>query len=184
MASPGSPNFWQRLDDLFNQAMDLDPSARAQFVGRAVKYLAEERGITQFIDLGSGLPGVGNVHEVAQDVVPSARVVYVDNDPIVHVHGRALLTMEGLRRRRAEILGVARKRRAHRIAVFGSVARGEARPDSDLDLLVDFEPGTSLLDHVGLFQDLEELLGVGVDVVTRSALKPRDDHIRAEAVDL
>jgi uncharacterized protein len=50
--------------------------------------------------------------------------------------------------------------------------------------LVDFEPGASLLDHVGLFQDLEELRGVGVDVVAQSALKPRDEHIRAEAVDL
>ena len=95
-----------------------------------------------------------------------------------------MLTIEGLRRRREEILGVARRRRAHRVAVFGSVARGEARPGSDVDLLVDFEPGASLLDHVGLFQDLEDLLGVGVNVVTRSALKPRDDHIRAEAVDL
>ena len=64
------------------------------------------------------------------------------------------------------------------------LAPREAHPGSDVDLLVDFEPGASLLDHVGLFQDLEELLGVGVDVVTRSALKPRDDNIRAEAVDL
>jgi len=92
--------------------------------------------------------------------------------------------MEGLRDRRAEILSVARKRRARRIAVFGSVARGEARHGSDVDLLVDFEPGASLLDQVGLFQDLEELLGVGVDVVSRSGLTPRDKHIRGEAVDL
>jgi predicted nucleotidyltransferase len=49
---------------------------------------------------------------------------------------------------------------------------GDARPGSDLDLLVDFEPGASLIDHVGLFQDLEELLGVEVDVVARSTLKP------------
>jgi uncharacterized protein len=95
-----------------------------------------------------------------------------------------VLTLEGLRRHRAEILRVARARRVHRVAVFGSVARGEAHPGSDLDLLVDFEPGASLLDQVGLFQDLEELLGIGVDVVTRSALKPRDEHIRAEAVEL
>ena len=80
------------------QALQAWPTIRTAarenraFVGRAVKYLAEERGITQFIDLGSGLPGVGNVHEVAQDVVPSAHVVYVDNDPIVLAHARALLT--------------------------------------------------------------------------------------------
>ena len=61
------------------------------FLGRAVKYLAEEAGITQFLDLGTGLPSVGNVHEVAQAVSPAARVVYVDNDPIVLAHARALL---------------------------------------------------------------------------------------------
>ena len=67
------------------------------FLGRTVRYLAEEAGITQFLDLGSGLPGVGNVHEIAQEVNPAARVVYVDNDPIVLAHGRALLnsTPEG-----------------------------------------------------------------------------------------
>ena len=95
-----------------------------------------------------------------------------------------VLTLEGLRCRRAEILGIARTRRARRIAVFGSVSRGEARPGSGLDLLVDFELGASLLDHVGLVQDLEELLGIRVEVVTRNALKPQDDQIRAEAVDL
>jgi hypothetical protein len=61
------------------------------FLGRAVRYLAEEAGITQFLDIGSGLPSVGNVHEVAQDVLPSAHAVYVDNDPIVLAHARALL---------------------------------------------------------------------------------------------
>jgi hypothetical protein len=61
------------------------------FLGRSVRYLTEEAGITQFLDIGSGLPGVGNVHEVAQQVNPAARVVYVDNDPIVLTHGRALL---------------------------------------------------------------------------------------------
>ena len=66
------------------------------FLGRAVRYLAAEVGISQFLDLGSGLPGVGNVHEVAQDVNPAARVVYVDNDPIVLVHSRALLVSNPL----------------------------------------------------------------------------------------
>ncbi|MEN3535752.1 SAM-dependent methyltransferase [Microbispora sp. ZYX-F-249] len=60
------------------------------FLGRAVRFLAEE-GITQFLDIGTGIPTRGNTHEVAQAVNPAARVVYVDNDPIVMVHARALL---------------------------------------------------------------------------------------------
>jgi hypothetical protein len=64
------------------------------FLGRAVRYLAEEAGIRRFldIDIGSGLPSAGNVHEVAQSVAPDSRVVYVDNDPMVLVHANALLT--------------------------------------------------------------------------------------------
>jgi SAM-dependent methyltransferase len=62
------------------------------FLGRAVRYLAEDVGIRQFLDIGTGLPSASNVHEVAQAIAPESRVVYVDNDPIVLVHARALLT--------------------------------------------------------------------------------------------
>jgi len=59
---------------------------------RAVRFLAAEAGIRQFLDIGAGLPTSPNVHEVAQAACPAARVVYVDNDPIVLTHARALLT--------------------------------------------------------------------------------------------
>jgi hypothetical protein len=62
------------------------------FLGRAVRYLAAEQGIRQFLDIGTGLPSTGNVHEVAQRVAPESRIVYVDNDPLVLAHARALLT--------------------------------------------------------------------------------------------
>jgi len=61
------------------------------FLGRVVRYLAMQAGIRQFLDLGSGLPTQANVHELAQGVAPDVRVVYVDNDPVVASHGRALL---------------------------------------------------------------------------------------------
>jgi hypothetical protein len=62
------------------------------FLGRAVRYLAAEAGIRQFLDIGTGLPTTSSVHEVAQAVDPSCRVVYADNDPLVLAHARALLT--------------------------------------------------------------------------------------------
>jgi S-adenosyl methyltransferase len=62
------------------------------FLGRAVRYLTEEAEIRQFLDIGTGLPSANNVHEVAQSFAPDSRVVYVDNDPIVLVHAKALLT--------------------------------------------------------------------------------------------
>jgi len=62
------------------------------FLGRAVRYLVEEAGIRQFLDIGTGLPTADNTHEVAQRLAPEARIVYVDNDPLVLAHARALLT--------------------------------------------------------------------------------------------
>src|SRR6185295_2718496 len=59
---------------------------------RAVRYLAGEAGVHQFLDIGTGLPTTNNTHEVAQEVAPDARIVYVDYDPLVLVHARALLT--------------------------------------------------------------------------------------------
>jgi hypothetical protein len=63
-----------------------------RFLGRAVAFLAGEAGIDQFLDIGTGIPAADNTHEVAQRINPAARVVYVDNDPIVLAHARALLT--------------------------------------------------------------------------------------------
>jgi len=73
---------------------DIVRQARADrvFLGRVVRYLAGEVGVRQFLDIGTGLPTVDNTHEVAQRVAPECRVVYVDDDPLVLVHARALLT--------------------------------------------------------------------------------------------
>ncbi|MDT0433818.1 MULTISPECIES: SAM-dependent methyltransferase [Streptomyces] len=72
----------------------IDEYARADrlFLGRAVRHLAAEAGVRQFLDIGTGLPTAENTHEVAQRHAPDARVVYVDNDPLVMAHARALLT--------------------------------------------------------------------------------------------
>jgi len=81
-------------DQIIEALPGIIPGVRAQraFLGRAVRYLATEAGIRQFLDVGTGLPAAGNTHEVAQRVAPSSRIVYVDNDPMVLAHARALLT--------------------------------------------------------------------------------------------
>jgi len=87
-----------------------------------------------------------------------------------------------LQNRRQEILNVAASHGAHNVRLFGSVARGEARPGSDVDLLVDMDSDRSLLDLVGLGQDLEELLACKVDVLTDASLHPAlRERILAEA---
>jgi hypothetical protein len=77
--------------EVFPGILDVARSSR-QFLARAVRYLAGEAGVRQFLDIGTGLPTADNTHEVAQRVAPESRVVYVDNDPMVLAHARALLT--------------------------------------------------------------------------------------------
>jgi len=80
------------------------------------------------------------------------------------------MTSKVLEEKRDQILRIASRHGAHNIRVFGSVARGDADESSDIDLLVDFEPDRSLLDHAALVLDLEELLGRKVDVVTEKGV--------------
>jgi S-adenosyl methyltransferase len=75
--------------------MAFNARANRAFLGRAVRYLAGQAGIRQFLDIGTGIPTAGNTHQVAQEIAPRTRVVYVDYDPIVLAHARALLTSGG-----------------------------------------------------------------------------------------
>ena len=100
-------NYWLGGKDNFaadraagEQAIKAFPgiplSARANraFLARTVRFLAGEAGIRQFLDIGTGIPSANNTHEVAQSVAPASRIVYVDNDPVVLTHARALLTSD------------------------------------------------------------------------------------------
>ena len=92
---------------------------------------------------------------------------------------------EVLKVKREEILRIAAQHGARNVRIFGSVARGEAKLDSDVDVLVDLEPGRSLLDLGGLLMDLRDLLGCNVDVVTEKGLRERiRDRVLREAVPL
>jgi len=81
-------------DKMLEVYPDTAYTARANraFLGRAVRFLAGEAGIRQFLDIGTGIPTAGNTHEIAQAVAPESRVVYADHDPVVLAHARALLT--------------------------------------------------------------------------------------------
>ena len=90
-----------------------------------------------------------------------------------------------LKEKREKILNIASRHGARNVRIFGSVARGEAGPDSDVDVLIDLEPGRSLFDHAALLLELEALLGCKVDVVTERGLRARiRDRVLQEAVAL
>lgn len=107
---------------------------------------------------------------------------YIHNE---RTAGRAKFMNNILKEKRDEILRIAAKHGAHNIRIFGSQARDEATPDSDLDVLVDLHPGRSLFDLGGLLMDLQDLLGHKVDVVTEVGLRPRiRDRVLKEAIPL
>ena len=96
-----------------------------------------------------------------------------------------MVTLNTLRQeKRAEILRLAETHGARNVRVFGSVVRADNRDDSDVDLLVEFDKGKSLLDLIGLKLDLENLLGAKVDVVTPNSLRNIRDRVLAEALPL
>ena len=94
-------------------------------------------------------------------------------------------SMELLKSKREEILCIAARRGARNVRLFGSLSRGEADAQSDVDILVDMEPGRSLLDLGGLWWELNELLGLKVDVVTANGLRERiRERVLSEAIPL
>lgn len=124
---------------------------------------------------GTKIPGVGTLTrllEAAGRTLTSSRSISPQ------------AVRESLREHRDEILSLARRHRARSVRAFGSVARGDETPASDIDLLVEFEPGASLLDQVRLTKELERLLGVRVDVVSEGGLRPDDEAILRDAIPL
>jgi hypothetical protein len=120
--------------EVAEQMLAIAPVAREviqdnrAFLRRAVEILAAEAGICQFIDLGSGLPTQGNVHEIAQAVAPEARVVYVDNDPMVVAHSRALLAGDNT------------------VAIEGDLRKpGQVLEHPEVRALIDFDRPVALL---------------------------------------
>ena len=81
----------EQVRQVFPQIIEIARESRA-FLGRVVRFLAGDAGIRQFLDIGTGLPTAGNTHEIAQGIAPESKIVYVDRDPLVLVHARALLT--------------------------------------------------------------------------------------------
>jgi len=167
---------------------DMPFTARANraFLGRAVRYLAADAGVRQFLDIGTGIPSAGNTHEVAQAIAPESRVLYVDYDPVVLAHARALLIshqagatryIEADLRDTGTILAQARQLLdfTHPVAVT-LLAILNAIPDADdphaiVATIMDTMPSGSYLviSHPGSDLLNQETLGGIHDIATRTA---------------
>ena len=145
--------------------------------------LAERAGTSQptiaAYEAGDKVPNVSTLERVLR---ATGTTLVASRSPSARPSGRLRRLLE---QRREEIVELAARHHARNIRVFGSVARGEETNASDVDLLVDMDPGRSLLDQVRLRRELAELLGVEVDVVTTGGLLERDEgSILGEAVPL
>ena len=140
--------------------------------------LAERSGVAQSAisdyERGRKEPALSTLQRLAASVNLDLNVFYTPTP--------SAKTLASLRRRRRAILEVCRRHGASNPRVFGSTAKGTARPDSDIDLLVDLESGRTLFDVAALHDDLESLLGRDVDVLTRGSVKGRLAHVADEAV--
>lgn len=161
-----------RIRELFPQVVDAALGDRA-FLRRSVTHLVEQEGVRQFLDIGAGLPTADNTHEVAQGLGPDSRVVYVDNDPLVLEHARALLTGtdEG------------------HIAFVDSDLRDTGHVLAEARGVLDFEQPVALMlmGTIGHFPDLEEALGLMrayVDALPAGSFAAVCDGVLSNTVEL
>jgi uncharacterized protein len=166
--------------------------AMAQALDAELKVVAKQRGkpATQS-SRSSHTPDLKDAEDDLRASPPAHRVagagsIHNANDLERRMgDARARRDLRGLRARRQEILRSASRHGARNVRVFGSTARCTSEADSDLDLLVEMEPGRSLLDLVALWQELEDLLGIPVDVLSEGGVSPHlRERIHAEAVPL
>jgi hypothetical protein len=153
-------------------------SARANraFLARSVRYLAAEAGIRQFLDIGTGLPTASNTHEVAQSVAPASRVVYVDNDPLVLAHARALLTSSpaGV----TAYLGQARRIVARLVSAIApgsfvtiSHAASDISPEAMAEMIKRMNEHLAEGNHVGRTRDVVAGFFDGLDLLEPGVVK-------------
>jgi predicted nucleotidyltransferase/DNA-binding XRE family transcriptional regulator len=169
----------------------LEPFRRAlaaarRAAGLTQAGLAARLGTTQSaiarLERGEVAPTIATLSRLANtlgvefEVLPRSGLVVRETSPG--------LTLADLQARRDELLAIAARHGAHHVQVFGSVARGNARPDSDVDFLVEFDPSRTVLDLSGLILDLEEALGHKIDVVEVRPPSQAAERVRREAVPL
>src|SRR5487761_252813 len=157
----GGKNHWAVDSEAAKKILAVAPEVRAiaqanrAFLRRAVRYLARDRGITQFLDVGTGIPTSPNVHETAAAYVTTPKVVYADNDPVIHAHANALLTGTGATR-----IVLADLRDPHKILAEAKDFLDFTRPVGLLLVAVlHFIPDTD--DPVGIVAALRDALAPG-----------------------